>query len=97
MIVALGEFSAVSPMVAAAGRVEQRFPEEILELDLPHAEAAAMGIGGDRVAAHGFGADAERQLGAAERDRVGGLHDHLDAGAADALHHMAGVSCGTPE
>ena len=58
-------FSAVSPMVTLAARIEQRFPQEILELDLPHAEAAAVRVGGDRVAAHRFGADAEREIGAA--------------------------------
>ena len=44
-----------------AERIEQRFPEEILELDLAHAEAAAMRVGGDRIAAHRLGADAERE------------------------------------
>jgi len=44
-----------------------------------------MRIGGNRIAAHGFGADAERKLAAAKRDGVGRLHDHLDAGAADPL------------
>ncbi len=32
--------------------------------------------------------DAERQIDAPGRDRVGRLHEHLDAGAADALHQM---------
>ena len=68
--------------------IEQRFPEKILELDLAHAEAAAMRVGGDRIAAHRFGTDAQRKFGAAERNRIGRLAQDLDAGAADALHHM---------
>ena len=47
-----------------------------------------MRIGGDGVAAHRLGADAEREIDAAVRDRVGRLHQHFDAGAAYALHHV---------
>ena len=72
----------------AAGRVVERLPQEILELDLAHGEAVAVGIGGDRIAAHRLGARRERQVDAAQRHRVGRLGDHLDPGAADALHQM---------
>ena len=34
------------------GRIEQRLPQKVLELHLPHPKAAAMGIGGDRIATH---------------------------------------------
>ena len=69
------------------GRIEQRFPQEVLEIDRAHAEAAH-GVGGDGVAAHGFGADAQRQLDVLVGDEVGRLHQHLDAGAAHPLHHV---------
>src|SRR6516165_54029 len=45
---------------AAASGIEQGFPEEVLELDLAHAEAAAMRVGGNGIAAHRFRADAKR-------------------------------------
>src|SRR5262245_21522362 len=48
--------------VHAGRRVEQRLPQEILELDLAHPKSATMGVGGDRIAAHGFRADAEREI-----------------------------------
>ena len=70
------------------GGVEQRLPQKILELDLAHAEAGAVGIGCDRIAAHRFGADAEREIDTAMADRIGRLHDGFDARAADALHEM---------
>ena len=83
-------FSAVSPMRHVGGRIEQRLPEEILELDLRP--------GGSRRDAYrrrsGCGssnsvptqsASSTRVLG---DDSIGRLHQHLDAGAADPLHHM---------
>ena len=74
----------------ACRRIEQRLPEEILEFDPAHVEAAAMGVGGDRITAHRFRADAQRGVRAAQRHGVGGLADHLEPGPADALHQMGG-------
>jgi hypothetical protein len=71
------------------GRIAQRFPEKILEIDGAHAEAAH-GVGCDRIAAHRFGADAQREPDRLMRDDVRGLDQHLEAGAADSLHHMRG-------
>ena len=68
-------------------RIEQGFPEEILEIDCAHAKPAHR-IGRDRIAAHGFRADAERERDLPVRDEVGRLHQHFDAGAAYPLHHV---------
>ena len=68
--------------------VEQRFPQEILELNLPHAKAGAMRIGGDGVATHRFSADTERKAGPLLRNRIGGLAQHFDSSAANALHQV---------
>ncbi len=76
------------PMLSPGAGIEQRFPEEILELHLPHAEPAAMRVGGDGIAAHALRADAEREIDAAMRHRIRRLHQRLDPGAADALHEM---------
>ena len=70
------------------GRIAQRLPKKILEIDRAHAEAAAHAIGDDRVAAHGLGADAKREPDLLVRDDIRGLHQHLEAGAADPLHHV---------
>jgi hypothetical protein len=72
-----------------ARRVEQRLQEKILELDATHAKAAHA-VGNDRVAAHGFGADAKRKVDLPVADAIGRLHEHLDAGAADPLDHVGG-------
>ncbi len=72
------------------GGVAQRFQEEVLEVDAAHAEAAAQGVGDHWIAAHRLGADAERQVDIPVGDVVGGLHQHLEAGAADPLHHVCG-------
>jgi hypothetical protein len=69
------------------GRIAQRFPQKILEIDRTHAKSAH-GIGSNRVAAHGFGADAQREPDCFVCDNVSGLHQHFDAGAANALHHV---------
>jgi hypothetical protein len=45
-------------------------------------------IGGDRVAAHRFGAHAQRRLDPPTLDQLSRLQHHLDAGAANALHQM---------
>ncbi len=68
------------------GGVEQRLPQKVLELDLAHAKAAAVGVGSHRVARHRFGAHAQRQRALPQGDAVGGLADQLEAGAADPLH-----------
>ena len=75
---------------AAAGGIEQRLPQKILELDAPHGEAAPVRVGGDGIAAHRFRADDQRQRRAPERQSVRGLHQSLDPCAADALHEMGG-------
>ena len=80
-------FSRVAHRHAAGGVVEG-FPEEVLELDLAHDKAVAVRVGGDGVAAHRLGAGGEREGGAAERDRVGGLGDDFEAGATDALDEV---------
>src|SRR5690606_22536553 len=49
----------------ATGGIVEGFPEEVPEFDPAHGEAVAVRIGGDGVAAHGFGAGGERQRGAA--------------------------------
>src|SRR5262249_55272566 len=64
------------------GRVAQRFEEKILEIDAAHAEAVAHGVGGNRVAAHGLRADAQRELDLLVRDKIRRLHQHFEAGAA---------------
>ena len=87
-LVAAGELLGGAAHGAVGRRVEQRFPQKILELHLAEAEAAAMGVRRHRVAAHAFGADAQCHAGAAMGDRVGALHQHLDPGAADALDHV---------
>ena len=84
-------FSAVSSHREARRGIEQRFPEEIFEFDLAHAESAAMGEGCDGIAAHGFGADAEREIDFFQGDGVGGLADGFHAGAADALDKVRGT------
>src|SRR5437588_791292 len=53
--------------------IAQRFPQEILELDRAHAEAAHA-VGGDRIAAHRFGADAQRERDILVGDEIGRLH-----------------------
>ena len=63
IVVAPGEILRRAAHRRVAGRVEQRLPQEILEFDLAHAKAAAMRVGGDRIAAHRFRADAERDVG----------------------------------
>jgi len=50
-------------MVEIAAGIEQCFPEKVFELHLAHRKSAAVSIGGDRIAAHGFGAHAQRQVG----------------------------------
>src|SRR5208282_4255047 len=50
-----------------------------------------MGVGGDGIAAHGFGADAETELDFFQGDGVGGLANGFDARAADALHEQRGA------
>ena len=83
-------FSAVPPMVTPGAGSSKASHRKSLNSTCPMRKPRAMGIGDDRIAAHRFGADAQREIGAAERHRVGGLRQHLDAGAADALHVMRG-------
>ena len=83
-------FGGVAHRKARRG-IEKRFPEEILEFDLAHAEAAAMGESRDGIAAHGFGADAEREIDFFQSDGVGSLADGFHAGAADALDEVRGA------
>ena len=46
----------------ARSGIEQRFPQEILELHLAHAKATAMSKSSDRIAAHGFRTDAKTKF-----------------------------------
>ena len=71
--------------------IQQRFPEEIFEFDLAHAETAAVRVGGDGIAAHGFGAYAETEFDFFQGDGVGGLADGFDAGATDTLDEKRGA------
>jgi len=72
--------------VAAHAGVVQRVPEKILHLEFAHREAAAMRLGGDRISRHRFRADDQREIGATKCDRIGGLQNALDTGAAHTLH-----------
>ena len=66
--------------------VHQGLDQEVLELHRgAQLEAGAVGVGGNRVARHGLGADHQRQLGIAQGNLVGRLAKQLEAGAADAL------------
>jgi hypothetical protein len=87
-LVAAGKFLGSIAHSAAGRRIEQRFPQKILELHLAETKSAAMRVGGHRVAAHALSADAQRNAGVAMGDGVGALHQHLDPGAADALDHV---------
>ena len=84
----LGEVFRRIAHIDATCRVVERFPEEILELDLAHGEAVAVRIGGNRIAAHRFTASAQRQFHPTQRDRIRRLRDDFEPGAADALHQM---------
>jgi len=70
-------------------RIAQRFPQKILEVDRAHAKPAHR-VGSDRIAAHGFRPDTERKPDILVGNEIGGLHQHLEAGAADPLHHVRG-------
>src|ERR1700730_4641033 len=71
-----------------AGRIEQSLPEKVFELQLPHTKSAAMSVGGDGIAAHGFRAHAKCQICPTQLDQVGGLQNYFHARAAYPLHQM---------
>ena len=50
-----------------------------------------MGESCDGIAAHGFGADAEREIYFFQGDGIGSLADGFHSGAADALHEVRGA------
>ena len=73
------------------GGVVERFPQQVGELRLAEREALARGVGGEREAAHGVGADPQHQLRLAQRDLLRGLRQDFQPGAADALHQQRGA------
>ena len=74
--------------VDAGGRVLQRLPHEILELDWgAELEAGAVLEGGDGVARHALGPRQQRHVDAVAQVQPG-LAEQLEAGAADALYHQ---------
>ncbi len=87
-LVALGELLGGVAHARLRRGVERRLPQEVLELDLAHLEAAAVRIGGDRVARHGLGAHAQHRLRLAERELVGRLQDGLETRGAQPLHQQ---------
>ena len=105
-LVALGQLLRRVAHARLGRGVQRRLPQEVLELDLAHPEAAAMRVGGDRIARHGFGADAQHRVRLAERQLVGRLQDRLEArrctaaappapARRSARRHKA--RCGAPE